>query len=83
MALFTDLSRETVRKVSIGSGIEMTSEEATRYWRGFFETYPGLKAWHDREWLELKRHGNIETRTLTGRRRTGVTRLADGLNSPV
>jgi DNA polymerase-1 len=64
-------------------GVEMTSEEAERYWRGFFETYPGLKAWHDREWRELKKHGSTETRTLIGRRRTGVTKFTERLNSPV
>jgi DNA polymerase-1 len=64
-------------------GIEMAPEETERYWRNFFETYPGLKSWHDREWLELKRQANIQTRTLTGRRRTGVSKLTERLNSPV
>jgi DNA polymerase-1 len=64
-------------------GVEMTREEAERYWREFFDTYPGLRAWHDREYLQLKKHGNTETRTLTGRRRTGVTKLTERLNSPV
>ena len=63
-------------------GVEMTSEEAEHYWRGFFETYPALKAWHDREYRELK-NGSTETRTLTGRRRTGVMKLTERLNSPV
>ena len=63
-------------------GVEMTNGEAERYWRGFFETYPSLKAWHDREWRTLKK-GSTETRTLTGRRRTGVTKLTERLNSPV
>ena len=63
-------------------GVEMTAREAERYWRGFFETYPGLKAWHDREWRALKK-GSTETRTLAGRRRTGVTKLTEKLNSPV
>jgi DNA polymerase-1 len=63
-------------------GVEMTSEEAERYWRSFFETYPGLKAWHDLEYRELKK-GGTETRTLTGRRRTSVTKLTGRLNSPV
>src|SRR5215203_1107598 len=63
-------------------GVEMTAGEAERYWRGFFETYPGLKAWHDREYRELKK-GSTETRTLTGRRRTGITKLTERLNSPV
>src|SRR5215210_2714221 len=30
-------------------GIEMRLEEATLYRRRFFEAYPGLKRWHDRE----------------------------------
>ena len=64
-------------------GVEMTKEEAERYWQHFFETYPGLRAWHDREYLQLKKHGSTETRTLTGRRRTGVTKLTERLNSPV
>lgn len=60
----------------------MTLEEAEHYWRGFFQTYPGLKAWHDREYRQLKK-GSAESRTLTGRRRTGVTKLTERLNSPV
>ena len=63
-------------------GVEMTRGEAERYWRGFFETYPGLKRWHDREYRVLKR-GCTETRTLTGRRRAGVTKFTERLNSPV
>jgi len=61
----------------------MSREDAERYWREYFETYPGLKAWHDREYRQLKKHGSTETRTLTGRRRTGVTKLTERLNSPV
>jgi DNA polymerase-1 len=64
-------------------GVEMSREDAERYWREYFETYPGLKAWHDREYRQLKKHGSTETRTLTGRRRTGVTKLTERLNSPV
>jgi DNA polymerase-1 len=64
-------------------GVEMTKEEAERYWQHFFEIYPGLRAWHDREYRQLKKHGSTETRTLTGRRRTGVTKLTERLNSPV
>jgi DNA polymerase-1 len=64
-------------------GLEMTHAEAERYWREFFEIYPGLRAWHDREYRQLKKYGKTETRTLTGRRRTGVTKLTERLNSPV
>jgi DNA polymerase I len=63
--------------------VEMTEKEARRYRREFFETYPGLKAWHDREYRKLNKHGDTETRTLTGRRRTGVTKFTERLNSPV
>jgi len=60
----------------------MSFEEAVLYRRRFFETYRGLKRWHDGErrgWLR----GHAETRTLTGRRRMDVQRLTDRLNAPV
>jgi len=63
-------------------GVEMSFEEAVLYRRRFFETYRGLKRWHDGErrgWLR----GHAETRTLTGRRRMDVQRLTDRLNAPV
>jgi DNA polymerase I len=63
-------------------GVEMSLEEAALYRRRFFETYPGLKRWHERErraWLR----GDTETRTLTGRRRMDIERLTDRLNAPV
>ncbi len=62
--------------------VEMCLEEATLYRRRFFETYPGLRRWHEHErraWLRSE----TETRTLSGRRRTDVLRLTDRLNSPV
>ncbi len=65
-----------------GYGVEMTLAEAERYRGRFFETYPGIRRWHDREREEWRR-GNTETRTLTGRRRTGVYRFTERLNSPV
>src|SRR5829696_189200 len=63
-------------------GIEMSPKEATLYRKRFFQTYPGIKRWHDderRAWLR----GDAETRTLTGRRRKDVERLTDRLNAPV
>jgi DNA polymerase I-like protein with 3'-5' exonuclease and polymerase domains len=63
-------------------GVEMGQEEASLYRRRFFQTYPGLKRWHDNERRAWQR-GETETRTLTGRRRTNVEKLADRLNSPV
>jgi DNA polymerase I len=63
-------------------GVEMSSEQAGRYRRRFFETYPDLKRWHDDERGAWQR-GETETRTLTGRRRMDVERLTDRLNAPV
>jgi DNA polymerase I len=63
-------------------GVVMSLEEAALYRRRFFETYPGLKKWHERERLDWLR-GDTETRTLSGRRRTDVRRLTDRLNAPV
>jgi DNA polymerase I len=63
-------------------GVEMSLEEAALYRRRFFQTYPGLKRWHDNErWAWQS--GETETRTLTGRRRMEVERLTDRLNAPV
>jgi DNA polymerase I-like protein with 3'-5' exonuclease and polymerase domains len=61
---------------------DITLEEAALYKRRFFETYAGLAAWHERERLRMK-HGETETRTLTGRRRVGVMRFTEWVNAPV
>jgi DNA polymerase-1 len=63
-------------------GVELSLEEASLYRERFFETYPGLKRWHEHErraWLR----GDTETRTLAGRRRMDVNKLTDRLNAPV
>jgi DNA polymerase-1 len=60
----------------------MNLEEAAFYRSRFFETYPGLKRWHEGErgaWLR----GKTQPRTLTGTRRMDVENLTDRLNSPV
>ena len=59
-------------------GLDLTEEEAIRYREAFFTTYPGLRRWH----RSLSRDA-IDTRTLTGRRRRGVTRFTEKLNTPV
>jgi DNA polymerase-1 len=61
---------------------DITLEEAKLYKRRFFETYPGLAAWHERERQRMKR-GETETRTLIGRRRAGVERFTEWVNAPV
>jgi DNA polymerase I len=61
---------------------DITLEEAALYKRRFFETYPGLKAWHEQERQRMK-HRETETRTLAGRRRVGVERFTEWVNAPV
>jgi DNA polymerase I len=60
----------------------MSPEEASLYRRRFFETYLGLKRWHDQQ-RQAWQSSDTETRTLSGRRRTDVERLTDRLNTPV
>ncbi len=60
----------------------MRLQEAALYRERFFETYPGLKRWHDNE-RRAWHCGETETRTLTGRRRMDVEKLTDRLNAPV
>jgi DNA polymerase I-like protein with 3'-5' exonuclease and polymerase domains len=59
-------------------GVEMSGEEAGAYRERFFETYAGLREWHRRQ-----PDGVVETRTLAGRRRLGVERFTEKLNTPV
>ncbi len=59
-------------------GVDLTEEQATSYRDRFFETYPGLKAWH---WAQ--KAYPIDTRTLAGRRRLQVKPFTEKVNSPV
>jgi DNA polymerase I-like protein with 3'-5' exonuclease and polymerase domains len=61
-------------------GVTLTAGEAAGYRAKFFRTYPGLAAWHRRQG-----GGNraADTRTPLGRRRAGVTRYTEKLNTPV
>jgi DNA polymerase-1 len=52
--------------------------EARRFRRKFFEAYPGLQRWH-----RCQGDGVTETRTRAGRRRLGVGRFTEKLNTPV
>jgi DNA polymerase-1 len=62
-------------------GLDLTDDEARRYRNAFFRSYPGLAAWHRRAGHSGERV--IETRTLAGRRRLGVQRFTEKLNTPV
>ncbi len=57
-------------------------EQASRYRRRFFRTYPGLQAWHESQWRQLKQ-GITGTRTLSGRRRRGVRSFTERVNTPI
>jgi DNA polymerase-1 len=62
-------------------GLQLSEDEAARYRRLFFEAYPGLARWH----RDIGRTGDraVETRTLTNRRRAGVVRFTEKLNTSV
>jgi DNA polymerase I-like protein with 3'-5' exonuclease and polymerase domains len=62
-------------------GVELTEDEARQYRDAFFQTYPGLRKWHRNAGATNDRA--IHTWTLGGRRRTGVTRFTEKLNTPV
>jgi DNA polymerase I-like protein with 3'-5' exonuclease and polymerase domains len=59
-------------------GVTLSDLEAAQHRETFFRTYPGLRAWHN----NVKK-GAVETRTLDGRRRLGVTAFTEKLNTPV
>jgi DNA polymerase-1 len=61
-------------------GVELSEADAIRFRRRFFETYPGLKAWHRKQPGQERA---IDTRTLAGRRRIGVTSFTEQINTPV
>lgn len=48
-------------------GVELTMEQAKAFRDKFFETYPGLLKWHERQRKKVKQYGYVES--LIGRRR--------------
>jgi DNA polymerase-1 len=62
-------------------GVSLTLEQAQQYKKAFFEAYPGLQKWHRK--TGATRNRAIETRTVAGRRRLGITSFMQKLNSPV
>jgi P4 family phage/plasmid primase-like protien len=59
-------------------GVDLTAEQAGEYRAKFFAAYKGLRRWHRQQ-----PDGEIETRTLAGRRRIGVEKFTEKLNTPV
>jgi DNA polymerase-1 len=60
-------------------GVRLTLEEARQAREQFFRLYPGLRRWH----AQTHTTAPTETRTLAGRRRLGLDKLTDRLNTPV
>lgn len=60
-----------------GYGVELSTQEAAKLRERFFQSYPGLRAWH-----RSQPEGLSEVRTLTGRRRL-TDRHTEKLNTPV
>jgi len=59
-------------------GVQWSEDEAQAVRGRFFAQYRGLKAWH-----RGQPDGEIDTRTVAGRRRLGVDRYTEKLNTPV
>jgi DNA polymerase I len=79
--LLYGMGAEGLRKYAGNNyGVVMTPDEAAEYKERFFGTYHGLRSWH------RKQPGYpmpVDTRTLSGRRRTGVRSFTEKLNTPV
>jgi DNA polymerase-1 len=61
--------------------LDLSAEQAGRYRDAFFRAYPGLRDWHRS--VGRTADAAIDTRTLAGRRRLGVARYTEKLNTPV
>jgi len=59
-------------------GVHWTEQEAQTVRGRFFAAYRGLQAWH-----RSQTDGEVDTRTVAGRRRLGVERFTEKLNTPV
>ncbi len=57
-------------------------KEAKRYWGSFFDAYPGVKRWREKESRAFDL-GERETRTLNGRRRLDVDTKTKRWNTPI
>lgn len=81
--LLYGMGAESLREYARTSyGVELTPEEAQAFRDRFFQAYAGLKTWHLRTGEALKASGEIEVRTLLGRRRK-TNRFTEALNTPV
>jgi DNA polymerase-1 len=63
--------------------VSLTESQASAHRKRFFSAYPGLARWHAHTGARLEEEAELETRTLTGRRRQGISKYTVALNSPV
>lgn len=63
-------------------GREFSAAEAREYWNKFFDAYPGVKRWRDKESMMFD-VGYRDTRTLKGRRRLDVDTKTKRWNTPI
>jgi len=49
-------------------GIKYTDKEAEQFWNKFFDIYPGIKNWHNKDIEFMKKHGYL--RHMFGRKRS-------------
>jgi DNA polymerase-1 len=63
--------------------VSLTLDQAAHYRDVFFALYPNLRAWHRATGAALDFEGSLETRTPLGRRRTGLRKYTEVLNSPI
>lgn len=63
--------------------VPLSESQAKAHRQRFFHAYPGLARWHAQTGRHLEEEQLVETRTLTNRRRLGVTSFTVALNSPV
>lgn len=69
--------RETARRVY---KVELTEARSVELRRAFLRHYDGLRAWQARH---LGEREPIDTRTVAGRRRLGIAKYTQQLNSPI
>jgi DNA polymerase-1 len=64
-------------------GVRLSEGEAYQHRARWLELYPGIRRWHNRVGDTVKNRHAIDTHTLYGRRRIGIDRYTEALNSPV
>lgn len=63
--------------------VALSEEQARVHKQRFFAAYPKLATWHGQTGALLRDVQVLDTRTLAGRRRIGITGFTDALNTPV